>query len=101
MAYYTRNDLPFYYALADAYTVCDANYCSEMGPTFPNRIYLFTGMIDPNGTGGGPVTDNTVLTNGFRGRLIPSDCRWRESPGRFIAGPTIGLVMRCPGLPST
>ena len=56
MTYYNRSDLPFYYALADAYTICDANYCSVMGPTFPNRIYLFTGMIDPNGTGGGPVT---------------------------------------------
>ena len=30
-----------------------------MGPTNPNRLYLWTGMIDPNGTGGGPVTDNS------------------------------------------
>ena len=26
------------------------------GPTWPNRMYLMTGMIDPEGTGGGPVT---------------------------------------------
>src|ERR1035438_4833948 len=44
MGYYTRTNLPFYYALADAYTICDANFCSFSGPTFPNRIFLFTGM---------------------------------------------------------
>src|ERR1041384_6242723 len=58
MAYYTRSDLAYYYALAEAYTVCDAFFCSVLGPTNPNRLYLWTGMIDPNGTGGGPVTDN-------------------------------------------
>ncbi len=71
MAYYTRSDLPFYYALADAYTICDANYCSVMGPTFPNRLYLFTGMIDPNGTGGGPAIDNSVPTGGFGWTTYP------------------------------
>jgi len=30
MGYYTRDDLPFYYAMADAFTVCDQNYCSVM-----------------------------------------------------------------------
>jgi phospholipase C len=71
MSYYTRDDLPFYYALADAYTICDANYCSVMGPTFPNRLYLFTGMIDPNGTGGGPVIGNNVPSNGFSWTTYP------------------------------
>ncbi|NUP47046.1 MAG: phospholipase C, phosphocholine-specific [Catenulispora sp.] len=59
MGYYTRADIPFQYALADAFTICDANFCSVLGPTNPNRLYLWTGMIDPNGTGGGPVTDNS------------------------------------------
>ncbi|MGO9586868.1 MAG: phosphocholine-specific phospholipase C [Limisphaerales bacterium] len=71
MTYYNRSDLPFYYALADAYTICDANYCSVMGPTFPNRIYLFTGMIDPNGTGGGPAVNNNVPTNGYSWTTYP------------------------------
>ena len=30
MAYYTRADLPFHYALADAFTVCDNYFCSVM-----------------------------------------------------------------------
>jgi phospholipase C len=43
MGHFTRADLPFYYALADAFTVCDAYYCSQQGPTNPNRMHLFTG----------------------------------------------------------
>ena len=43
MGHFTRADLPFYYALADAFTVCDAYHCSLFGPTNPNRMFLFTG----------------------------------------------------------
>src|SRR5262249_23079875 len=57
--YHTRAELGFYYALAEAYTICDAYFSSVLGPTNPNRLYTMTGMIDPNGTGGGPVTDNS------------------------------------------
>jgi phospholipase C len=45
MTYLDRKALPFYYALADAFTLCDAYFCSEMGPTNPNRFYMFTGKI--------------------------------------------------------
>jgi phospholipase C len=43
MGYFTRADIPFYYALADAFTICDAYHCSIFGPTNPNRMFLFTG----------------------------------------------------------
>ena len=55
MGYYNRADLPFYYALADAFTICDAYHCSVLGPTDPNRLMQMTGSIDPEGVGGGPV----------------------------------------------
>ena len=55
MGYFTRGDLPFYYALADAFTICDAYHCSVLGPTDPNRVMALSGTIDPAGTGGGPV----------------------------------------------
>lgn len=58
MGYYTRQDLPFHYALADAFTVCDHWFCSTPTQTHPNRFYLMTGMVDPTGSGGGPVLDN-------------------------------------------
>ncbi len=45
MGHYTREDLPFYYALADAFTVCDQNYCSIMTSTTPNRSAFWTGTV--------------------------------------------------------
>ncbi|MDB6071273.1 MAG: plcN, partial [Verrucomicrobiales bacterium] len=47
LGYYTRDDLPFYYALADSFTVCDQNFCSSLTGTTPNRLYLWTGTIRP------------------------------------------------------
>ena len=47
MGYYTRDDIPFYYALADAFTVCDQNFCSTLTGTTPNRLHLWTGTIRP------------------------------------------------------
>lgn len=60
MGYYERQDIPFHFALAEAFTLCDAYHCSLLGPTWPNRMYLMTGMIDPLGTGGGPFISNVV-----------------------------------------
>jgi phospholipase C len=57
MGYYTRQDLAFYYALADAFTVCDAYFSSVMGPTDPNRVMSVSATIDPDGRVGGPVVE--------------------------------------------
>lgn len=45
LGYYDRRDIPFYYSLADAFTVCDQNFCSSLTGTTPNRLYLWTGTI--------------------------------------------------------
>jgi phospholipase C len=45
LGYHTREDLPFYYALADAFTVCDHNFCSSLTGTTPNRLYFWSGTI--------------------------------------------------------
>jgi len=58
MAHLTRSDIPFHYALADAFTVCDAYHCSLLGPTDPNRYHMWTGWVGNDGKGGGPVIDN-------------------------------------------
>ncbi|MDB5766364.1 MAG: Phospholipase 4 precursor [Collimonas fungivorans] len=58
--YMTRNDIPYHYALADAFTLCDNYFCSARTSTNPNRLYLMSGTIDPQGAHGGPAT-----TNGF------------------------------------
>jgi phospholipase C len=66
MAHMQRSDLPFHYALADAFTVCDGYYCSVLGPTDPNRYYMWTGWDGNDGQGGGPVIANDELGYGWQ-----------------------------------
>jgi len=48
MAYYTREELPFQYAMAESFTICDAYHCSIATGTDPNRIVFFSGSnFDP------------------------------------------------------
>jgi len=74
MGYFLREDIPFHYALADAFTICDHYFCSIAGPTCPNRAMLWTGSIDPQGTGGGPFIDDDVwiYTKGVRPFVWPT-----------------------------
>jgi len=71
MAYFKRDDIPFHWALADAFTVCDGYHCSILGPTWPNRLYLMTGQIDPAGNNGGPIYGNEVPTEGYSWQTYP------------------------------
>jgi phospholipase C len=59
MAHLTRSDIPYHYALADAFTICDAYHCSFLGATDPNRYHMWTGWVGNDGQGGGPVLDNS------------------------------------------
>ena len=43
MGYYKREDIPFYYALADAFTVFDQHFCAALTGTTTNRSYFWTG----------------------------------------------------------
>jgi phospholipase C len=63
MGFFTRSDIPWQYALADAFTICDSYHCSIQGPTTPNRLYHWTGMIDPAGKSGGPAISNPADYN--------------------------------------
>lgn len=45
LGHYTREDIPFNYSMADAFTVCDQHFCSAMTSTWPNRLYLWGGAI--------------------------------------------------------
>jgi phospholipase C len=72
MGYYTQNDIPFHYALADAFTLCDAYHCSVLGPTWPNRMMWMTGMVDADGRYGGPIVRNeTTPPGGYRWTTYP------------------------------
>ena len=75
MGYYEYADIPFHFALADAFTVCDAYHCSVLGPTWPNRMMWMTGTIDPTGTHGGPIIVNE--------RTPPGGYSWTTYPERL------------------
>ena len=80
MAHLTRQDIPFHYALADAFTVCDAYHCSLLGPTDPNRYHMWTGWVGNDGSGGGPVIDNAELGYGwstYPERLEQAGISWK------------------------
>jgi phospholipase C len=70
MGYYNRGDLPLYYAVADAFTLCDNYFCSVIGPTDPNRLYTMAASIDPDGKNGGPLLQTLIANRAaFFGRL--------------------------------
>ena len=80
MAHYVRADIPFHFALADAFTICDAYHCSLLGPTDPNRYHMWTGYVGNNGAGGGPVVDNAEAGYGwstYPERLVKAGISWK------------------------
>jgi phospholipase C len=81
MTHQTRKDIPYHYALADAFTICDAYHCSVMGPTDPNRYHIWTGWLGNDGKG--VVRSSPTPKRAMTGQLIPSACRTPAFPGRF------------------
>ncbi|GGL79108.1 phospholipase C, phosphocholine-specific [Streptomyces fumigatiscleroticus] len=80
MAYLKREDIPFHYALADTFTICDAYHCSFIGSTDPNRYYMWTGYTGNDGTGGGPVLGNDEKGYGwttYPERLEQAGISWK------------------------
>ncbi len=83
LGYFTQADLPFHYALADAFTVCDAYHCSFQGGTSPNRLFLWTGSNDPHGLGNGPATFNDLAS--FETQAGRESYSWTTYPQRLQA----------------
>ena len=91
MGYFTRADIPYHYALADAFTICDHYFCSVAACTDPNRLYLWSGTAGPGVDGStGPFTDNSVITSNpvadwtsYAERLEAAGVSWRvyHTPG--------------------
>ncbi|MHB8263523.1 MAG: phospholipase C [Acidimicrobiales bacterium] len=81
MAYFDRSDLPFHYALADAFTICDGYHCAVLGPTDPNRLMAISGTIDPAGKHGGPV----ITTPLFDSSSFMYKMSWTTMPEQLSA----------------
>jgi phospholipase C len=84
MGHYRQEDLPFQFALAEAFTLCDAYHCSIQTGTNSNRLFLWTGTNDPDGRQGGPAIDNShdslVKDGGY-----PEGYRWTTYVERLQA----------------
>lgn len=84
MGHYARADIPFQFALAEAFTICDAYHCATQTGTNTNRLVLWTGTNDPAGTHGGPAIgnshDNFVDQGG-----APDPYRWTTTVERMQA----------------
>ena len=78
MGYFRQPDIPYYWALAKNYTLCDAYHCSVIGPTEPNRLYSISATLDPAGKLGGPSLETNFDANGLAG-----DFRWTTMPERL------------------
>ncbi|WP_353151397.1 phospholipase C, phosphocholine-specific [Chryseobacterium sp.] len=61
LGYYNREDLPFYYQLADAFTIFDQYFCSSLTGTTPNRLFLWSGTLREEQNG--KVKANVVNEN--------------------------------------
>jgi phospholipase C len=92
MAYLTRDDIPYHFALADAFTVCDAYHCSFPGSTDPNRYHMWTGWLGNDGKNGGPVLNNAEAGydwSTYPERLARNGISWKvyQDVGSGLDGP--------------
>jgi phospholipase C len=75
LGHYTREDLPFNYAMADAFTVCDQNFSSAMTSTWPNRLYLWSGTIRGEKNGDAKAY--------IRNEIPYGEAHWKTFPERL------------------
>lgn len=84
MGHFTREDIPFQYALAEAFTICDAYHSAMHLCTNPNRLYIWTGTHDPLGRNHGPAIDNAYDSLGADG-YHHGGYTWTTYPERLLA----------------
>jgi phospholipase C len=80
LGYYQEADLPFQFALAHAFTLCDHYHCATQTGTNTNRLFLWTGNNDPLGANGGPSTDNS---HDWFNENPATDYTWTTYPERL------------------
>jgi hypothetical protein len=65
LGYYDAADHIYHVQLAQAFTMADHYFCSQIGPTLPNRLYLWTGTsgwghLGLSSTGGLPFNNPSI-----------------------------------------
>ncbi|CAG5006262.1 Non-hemolytic phospholipase C [Dyadobacter sp. CECT 9275] len=91
MAYYTREEIPFQYALAESFTICDAYHCSIATGTDPNRIMFWSGSnFNPEKRAAG-INCTDEDSEPVNLRCWPEHAEGTNKPGRM---PEPGYVYR-------
>lgn len=85
MGYFEQADIPFQFALANAFTLCDAYHCSFTGGTNTNRLFLWSGTNDGQGSRGGPSISNSHDTLPEKQPLAKEPYTWTTYPERLEA----------------
>ncbi|WP_242206660.1 phosphocholine-specific phospholipase C [Aestuariivivens insulae] len=75
LGYYNREDIPFYYAFADAFTVFDQHFCSSLTGTTSNRHFFWSGTIRETPTSTPCVRNSESYYN--------SEAKWKSFPERL------------------
>lgn len=88
IGYFEAADHIYHVQLAKAFTLCDHNFCAQIGPTLPNRLYLWTGTsgwdyLSPTSTANNLPFNNPSLT----------------APPPVLTWPTMADVLSAAGLP--
>ncbi|MCF4164777.1 phospholipase C, phosphocholine-specific [Zavarzinia compransoris] len=103
MGYFKEAELPFQFALANAFTLCDHYHCSSHTGTFPNRLFHWTGTNGPTGTGEAVVINEMdSLGPAYKGykwttypeRLQKAGVKWKvyqNLPDNFSDNPLHGF----------
>ena len=77
MGYFDRKDIPFYYAFADAFTICDQYFCSTLTGTSSNRTSFWSGAIREN------PHDNKSIPHVSNGQIDYKNVGWKTYPERL------------------
>ncbi len=80
LGYFKEADIPFQFALAKAFTLCDHYHCATQTGTNTNRLFLWSGGNDPLSLAGGPSTDNS---HDWFNENPATDYTWTTYPERL------------------
>jgi phospholipase C len=88
IGYFEPADHIYHVALAKAFAIADHYFCAQIGPTLPNRLYLWTGtsgwdFLTPSATSSGLPFNNPSLT----------------APPPVLTWPTMADVLSRAGVP--
>ncbi|CAM3987721.1 phosphocholine-specific phospholipase C [Bordetella tumulicola] len=83
MGYFTSQEIPFQFALADAFTLCDSYFCSLHGGTNSNRLFSMTGTNGATSDDGKVVVNNVWDSLNTTTDLNTTGFNWKTYPERL------------------